>query len=246
MSLVNRSQLKELLVVGSDGAFPLWRLAGPSSVRLRRFNPALVAFFLGLVYWLVTISPFPVEQVAQFEDGRLVLKDPALNAAKLYTRGIGGMLAGAVVVVSFLVDFKDTVGGTIGARFIYKDPEHSSDLRAWWCIVLLLVGYVARIWVFSITSMISLEAAHLSAIIETGEGIFVGSGSPSSWGNPLDAFLYSIQNPLAVWGVEISGEWFATTVVAFTSIARVVLLTFLLGGFGLVLRNIPNPSSTRN
>lgn len=239
MSLVNKRQLFDLFAVASDAAVPLWRYT-PKAWRgkLRPFNAAFLGIFIAFIFIVNWLSPF-ASDFSSAQSGTITFSNSGMRDEILWLKGGVAIIFASLVFGAFLVDIKDTLSGALSKRFLYEDPDHDLDSKVWWTIILLLLGYVSRMFLFSVLARIGFHAANTMSIAESGISVFSNQVPVSFFGNFSNQMLTILQNPLSTWDIGAGGSWQSALLVTFFSVGRVMLLTFLLGTFALILRNLP-------
>jgi hypothetical protein len=251
MGIINTRQLARLLVVAGDSILPLWRIipGGKGTPRgkviLKWLNVALLMFGISLIILLGTRSPFRNDPILDYRNGAIVM-NPRVGGIRiglLYAQAFGGMLLISMILWAFLLDIKDAMSGQLSERFSYYSPENSLDSKIWGIVVMLLVGYVARIWLFGVCYIISSKTANTFSVLYSGISAFNDEAAKQMSRGIGDLLLNSLQSPLGVGGLVPGGTYQSVFIVAFLSLSRVILITFLLGAFGLVLRRVPPAAS---
>jgi hypothetical protein len=197
---------------------------------------ALIVGMFALNNW----SPFPPRDTVYFQSGALI-GDGGVNLLIARIKLGVFLLVIITIVTSFLVDIRDSITNQT-SRFLFRGSADPGE-QVWWSVVLLFVGYLARIWIFSVASIFGLQGANLVSVVKTGVPVFRG-GSPPSF--EIGSVLFAaIQNPLATWSEGPGGSWESLLFVMVLGVGRWLILTFLLGVFYLIIPHLAQTSHPR-
>jgi hypothetical protein len=198
--------------------------------------------------WVFSWSPFSHPSV---NDAVEYLKDGAVNP-NVSKSGLGlnvcyfqlflAFTLLTVVVLSFLADICDSIRNQIHTRFRYQDTQHNADEELWWSIVIVVIGYCFRLFIFGAVGYLGIKAANTISVVTGSTSIFLPMSDPPRFDHTSDALLFVLNAPLASLPVRGVDCFPATVFVCYFAFARLLTLTFLVGVFYNVLSGLKTKS----
>lgn len=138
------------------------------------------------------------------------------------------------VLNSFFYDLEMRISGKNLPYFIKLKKVSKSNLVAA-IIKLVMIGYIGRLLLFSSISLLGVRAANNISFIENSQSILPINTAITSLTDPVEIFLNAMSSPLRGPELIISDSNWAFIFVVGLGVARVILLTFLLGVFLFIL-----------
>lgn len=140
---------------------------------------------------------------------------------------------GLAIVASFVVEFRNALSGHAS---VYLDPEDPPATVIWWNVALLLTGYLARCVLFLLVLGIGIDCANVWSTTGSGTMVFSDGLAPQGWDTASGRLLFMLRDPLATDKIGLGGVWQSETIVLCAALLRLVVITFLVGGFTLTVQ----------
>lgn len=241
-SPINPKQLARLATTIADAILPTSTLLRRGFPKLahehRKWIPLLVFGLFCAVMWVsLQIDFFPrTSDAVFFADTEVsTLENHGVRRGMISLTNVVSLTLAFLLLIAFVLDFRDWAEGASFRRFIYFDPDHDLREQLSWSLGILLGAYLARLILFGICAARALEAANIEVLLDQGILLL------EDWNNSPRNVVEWIERGVSVLVSEESTislpreiGFLPRATFVLVVLARLALFTLLLGTFACI------------